>query len=79
MNITLLLIYTGTISQYYFICAVTGMNTCEFKVVKSDWFALLHAVFYQIIMLLGDYVFLGGFELGYEALDVYDVDAKISE
>ena len=37
------------------------------------------AIYYQIILILGDSVLLGGFELGDEVLDVFDVDEKIVE
>ena len=37
---------------------------------------MLIAIFYQVILILGDSVLLGGFELGYYVLDVYDVGAK---
>ena len=36
-------------------------------------------IFYQITLILGDSVFLGGIELGYEVLDVNGVDAKFVE
>ena len=34
---------------------------------------------YHIIMILGDSVLLGGFEIGDEVLDAYGVDAKFVE
>ena len=40
---------------------------------------MLPAIFYQIILILGDSVFLGVFKIGDEVLDVYCVDAKILE
>ena len=47
--------------------------------VKRDQCALLSAVFYQFMLLLGDYVLFGGFELEDEDLGVSGVKAKISE
>ena len=35
--------------------------------------------FYQIILILGESIFLCGFELGDEVLDIYGVDAKYTE
>ena len=40
---------------------------------------MLISIFYQIIMIIGEFVFLGGFELGDEVLGVYGVDAKYVE
>ena len=40
---------------------------------------MLIAIFYQIILILGYSVLLGGFRIGNEFLDVYGVDAKILE
>ena len=37
---------------------------------------MLIYIFYQIVLILGESVLLGGFELGDEVLDVYGVDAK---
>ena len=37
---------------------------------------MLIPTFYQIILILGDFVLLGGSELGDEVLYVYGVDAK---
>ena len=34
---------------------------------------------YQIIMIIGESVLLGGFQLRDEVFDVYDVDAKFVE
>ena len=39
---------------------------------------MLIAIFYKFIMIIGDYVLLGGIELGYEVLDIPGVDAKFS-
>ena len=36
-------------------------------------------ILYQIILILGDSVLLGGLKLVYEVLDIYGVDAKILE
>ena len=36
------------------------------------------SVFYKIILFLVDYILLGGFKLGYEVLDLSEVDAKLS-
>ena len=38
---------------------------------------MLIAIFYQVILILGDSVLLGDFELGYYVLDVYDVGANL--
>ena len=38
---------------------------------------MLIAIFYQIILILGDSVLMGGFKLGYELLDVYSVEANV--
>ena len=38
---------------------------------------ILISVFYQAILVLGDYILLGGLKLGYEVLDLSGVDAKI--
>ena len=40
---------------------------------------ILIAIFYHIILVIGSYVLLGGFELGDEVLDVYGVDKQIVE
>ena len=42
-------------------------------------FMILIAIPYPIIVILGDYFLLGGFELGDEGLGVYGVDAKFLE
>ena len=55
------------------------MSICKFTPVKSDWFALLYAVFCQLILIIGDSLLLGVFELGDETLDVYCMDAKFSQ
>ena len=39
---------------------------------------MLIYVLYQILLLLGGFILLGGFKLGDEVLDVSGVDAKIS-
>ena len=36
------------------------------------------AVFYQLLLIIGDSVLLGRFKLGDEPLDISGVDAKIS-
>ena len=36
-------------------------------------------IFYQISMILGDSVLLGGFKIEYEVLDIYGVDTKYIE
>ena len=40
---------------------------------------ILIYIFYQIILIIGEYVLLGGLKLGYEVFDVYVVDAKYIE
>ena len=40
---------------------------------------MLIEICYQIIMILGYYVLLGVFKLGYEVLDVYGVAIKFLE
>ena len=40
---------------------------------------MLISILYQIIMILGDSIWLGGFKLEDEVFDVYDVDAKYLE
>ena len=40
---------------------------------------MLIEIYHYIILIIGDSVLLGGFELGDEALDVYGVDAKVVE
>ena len=40
---------------------------------------MLIDIFYNIILILVHSVFLGGFELGDEVLDIYGVDAKFVE
>ena len=40
---------------------------------------ILIAISYQVIIIIGDSVLLGGFKLGYEVLCVFNVDAKILE
>ena len=40
---------------------------------------MLIEFYHQIILILGESVLLGEFELGYEVLDIYGVDAKILE
>ena len=40
---------------------------------------MLFSIFNQIIMILGESVLLREFKLGYEVLDIYDVDAKYLE
>ena len=55
------------------------MSTYTFATVKSYWFALLYSVFYQLTLILGDYILLGRFKLGDEALDISGVYAKFSE
>ena len=55
------------------------MSTRKYKNVKSDWFDLIYAVLYQLILLLGKSVLLGGFELGDEVLSVSGVDKKFTE
>ena len=40
---------------------------------------MLIAIFYQIILILGDSVLMSGFKLGYELLDVYGVEANVLE
>ena len=40
---------------------------------------MLIYIFYQIIMIIGEYVLLGGFKIGDEVLDVHGVDAKYPE
>ena len=37
---------------------------------------MLIDIFYQIILIIGDSVLLGGFKLGDEVLDVYVVNSK---
>ena len=37
---------------------------------------ILIDVFYQILLFIGDSILLGGFKLGYEALDLYRVGSK---
>ena len=37
------------------------------------------AIYHQIVLIIGDYILLGWFELGYEFLDIYGVDAKYVE
>ena len=40
---------------------------------------MLISIFYQIILILGEYVMLGGFKLGDEVLDVYGVTTTCLE
>ena len=40
---------------------------------------MLIAIFYQIILILGDSILLDEFELGAEVLDVYSVNDKCLE
>ena len=35
------------------------------------------SIFYQILLFLGDSIFLGIFELGYEVLDITGADTEI--
>ena len=58
---------------------MTVTSTCKVTTVKSDWFALISAFFYHIILLFGESVLLGGFKFGDEDLDVSGVDTKVSE
>ena len=40
---------------------------------------MLIYIFYHIIIVIGSYVLLGGFELVYEVLDVYSLNVKYLE
>ena len=40
---------------------------------------MMFSISYHIILILGEYVFLGGFKLRDEVLDIYGVDAKYIE
>ena len=51
-------------------------NTKSEKITIPPGNMMLIDIFYHIIIILGDYILLGGFELGYEVLGVYGVDAK---
>ena len=55
------------------------MSIYKYTNVKSDWFDLLYSVVYQLILILGDSVLLGGFKLGDEVFSVSGVDDKSSE
>ena len=38
---------------------------------------MLIAISYQIILIIGDSVWSGGFKIGYEVLDVFDADLTL--
>ena len=40
---------------------------------------MLISILYQIILIIGEYILLGGLKLGDKGLDVYGVDAKYIE
>ena len=54
-------------------------NTKAYKSTSPPVNLILIAILYQIILILDVYVLLGGFEPGYEVLDVYVVDTKFVE
>ena len=54
-------------------------NTKAYKSTSPPVNLILIAILYQIILILNVYVLLGGFEPGYEVLDVYVVDTKFVE
>ena len=39
---------------------------------------MLIDVLYQLLLFIGDYILLDGFKIGYEVLDLSEVDAKFS-
>ena len=67
-------------TQQLFSCyTVSALSAYKCTMEKMYWFDLLSDVFYQYILLLGEFILLGGFELGDEALDVSGVGANFSE
>ena len=55
------------------------MSTHKLTTLKIEWFDLIYTVFYEIILLLGEYIWLYRFRLGDEILDVFGVDVEFSE
>ena len=51
-------------------------NTKADKSTTPPGNMMLVEIFNNIILIIGDYVLLGGFELGDEVLDVFGVDEK---
>ena len=49
------------------------------KIASLPGYLMLIAVFYQLILLLGEYILLGKFELGDEVLDVRERKTKFQD
>ena len=54
-------------------------NTKSEKSTRPQGNLILVEIYYQIIMIIGDSVLLGGFKIGYEVLDVFGIYDKFVE
>ena len=70
----------GTTFIFHFPVGVwlVSRNKAEKRTITPGNLMLI-SILYQIIMILGDSIWLGGFKLEDEVFDVYDVDAKYLE